>query len=271
MPESKTSSVGVKRVRGGDTVDTDDVLVVEEPLEIRAAWRSDGESREKSISVTMRTPGDDLDLAAGFLFTEGLIRSADDIDSLRHWSSPNVLRVALRDGARVDTSKLDRHFYTTSSCGVCGKTSIEALRVVTTGSPKLTSRVRGDLIHRLPVKLEEHQAAFRATGALHAAAIFDSRGEMLCCREDIGRHNAVDKVIGSLFRQRATPATDTILMVSSRGSFEIVQKAIMAGIPVVASVGAPSTLAVDLAREFGVTLLGFVRDGRFNVYAGEIA
>ncbi len=271
MPDPKISTVGVKRVRDGNRVDADDVLVVEEPLEIRAAWRVDGEPHEKSISVTMRTPGDDLDLAAGFLFTEGLIGSADDIDSLRHWSSPNVLRVALRDGARVDTSKLDRHFYTTSSCGVCGKTSIEALRVVTSGKPKLSFRITDDLVHRLPVKLEEHQAAFRATGGLHAAAIFDGRGNVLCCREDIGRHNAVDKVIGSLFRERATPLSNTILMVSSRGSFEIVQKAIMAGIPVVASVGAPSTLAVDLAREFGVTLLGFVRDGRFNVYAGETA
>ncbi|HSP17541.1 MAG TPA: formate dehydrogenase accessory sulfurtransferase FdhD [Thermoanaerobaculia bacterium] len=271
MPDPKLSTVDVRRVQGESAIDTDDVLVVEEPLEIRAAWRMGDERREKSISVTMRTPGDDLDLAAGFLFTEGLIQSPDDIDSLRHWSSPNVLRVALRDGAKVDTSKLDRHFYTTSSCGVCGKTSIEALRVVTNHTPKLTHSITGDLVHRLPVKLEEHQAGFRATGALHAAAIFNASGEMLRCREDIGRHNAVDKVVGSLFRERATPLSDTILMVSSRGSFEIVQKAVMAGIPVVASVGAPSTLAVDLAREFGLTLLGFVRNGRFNVYAGSIA
>jgi FdhD protein len=182
-----------------------------------------------------------------------------------------VLRVALREGARVDTSKLDRHFYTTSSCGVCGKTSIEALRVVTNQTPKLTHSIAGEIVHSLPAKLEAHQAAFRATGALHAAAIFDGRGQLLRCREDIGRHNAVDKVIGSLFRERATPLSDTILMVSSRGSFEIVQKAVVAGIPVVASMGAPSTLAVDLAREFGLTLLGFVRNGRFNVYAGSIA
>jgi FdhD protein len=271
MPDSKTAAVGVKRVHGDVSTDMDDVLVIEEPLEIRAAWRTGDEMREKSISVTMRTPGDDLDLAAGFLFTEGLIQSREEIESLRHWSSPNVLRVALRDGAKVDTSKLDRHFYTTSSCGVCGKTSIEALRVVTNETPKLTHSIAGEIVHSLPAKLEEHQAAFRATGALHAAAIFGAQGELLCCREDIGRHNAVDKAIGSLFRERAMPLSDTILMVSSRGSFEIVQKAVMAGIPVVASVGAPSTLAVDLAREFGLTLLGFVRNGRFNVYAGAIA
>ncbi len=271
MPDPRTASVDVTRVNGQTAVDTDDVVVIEEPLEIRAAWNASGEPREKSISVTMRTPGDDADLAAGFLFTEGLIQSRSDVESLRHWSSPNVLRVALTDGARIDTSKLDRHFYTTSSCGVCGKTSIEALRVCAPGRPRLTHPITSDLVHRLPSCLEGEQAAFRSTGALHAAGIFDMTGTLVRCREDIGRHNAVDKVIGSMFLEGATPLSDTILMVSSRGSFEIVQKAVVAGIPVVASVGAPSTLAVDLARDFGVTLLGFVRDGRFNLYAGEIA
>ncbi|HEY3056143.1 MAG TPA: formate dehydrogenase accessory sulfurtransferase FdhD [Thermoanaerobaculia bacterium] len=267
MADPRIAPIDVTRVVGNTASDSGDVVVIEEPLEIRAAW----DGREKSISVTMRTPGDDLDLAAGFFFTEGLLHSAGDIESLRHWSSPNVLRVALRDGARIDMSKLDRHFYTTSSCGVCGKTSIEALRVAAPVPPKQTHPIVSDLIHRLPAQLEEHQATFRATGALHAAAVFDATGKMLRCREDIGRHNAVDKVIGSLFLEGATPLSDTILMVSSRASFEIVQKAVVAGIPVVASVGAPSTLAVDLAREFGVTLLGFVRDGRFNVYAGTVA
>ncbi|HEX9162279.1 MAG TPA: formate dehydrogenase accessory sulfurtransferase FdhD [Thermoanaerobaculia bacterium] len=270
MSNPRIASVDVTRVVGRNAVGGDDVVVIEEPLEIRAAWDAAGEPREKSISVTMRTPGDDGDLAAGFLFTEGLIHTADDVDSLRHWSSPNVIRVALRNGARIDMSKLDRHFYTTSSCGVCGKTSIEALRVATSSEPKKSQALTSELIHRLPLELEAHQAAFRATGALHAAAVFDTNGTLLRCREDIGRHNAVDKVIGSLFLERATPLSNTILMVSSRASFEIVQKAVVAGIPVVASVGAPSTLAVDLAREFHVTLLGFVRDGRFNVYTGEV-
>jgi FdhD protein len=270
MPDQRIASVAVTRVVGGNASDGDDAVVVEEPLEIRASWVSGGEPREKSISVTMRTPGDDADLAAGFLFTEGLVQAAGDVESVRHWSSPNVIRVALTNGARIDTSKLDRHFYTTSSCGVCGKTSIEALRVATSAGPKKSQPIRGDVIHRLPKILEEHQAAFRATGALHAAAVLDFNGALLRAREDIGRHNAVDKVIGSLFLERSTPLSDTILMVSSRASFEIVQKAVVGGIPVVASVGAPSTLAVDLAREFGVTLLGFVRDGRFNVYVGEV-
>ncbi len=269
MAEERIASVDVIRVTRQSVTRNDDVLAVEEPLEIRVAWEADGQQREKNISVTMRTPGDDFDLAAGFLFTEGLIRSAAEIDSIRHWGSANVVRIALRHGARFDTSKLDRHFYTTSSCGVCGKTSIEALRVVSSPLPP-SHPVDTNLIHRLPQLLEQNQSAFRATGGLHGAAVFSRTGELLRIREDIGRHNAVDKVIGSLFRDGVTPLTDSILMVSSRASFELVQKAIVAGIPVLASVGAPSTLAVDLAREFGVTLLGFVRDGRFNVYAGEV-
>lgn len=270
MPNPRTTSVAITRVNGVNSTSDDDVVVIEEPLEIRAAWTSNNEPREKSISVTMRTPGDDNDLAAGFLFTEGLLHSADDVESLRHWSSPNVIRVALREGTRFDAGKLDRHFYTTSSCGVCGKTSIDALRVATSSPPSQGHPVTKDLVHQLPARLEEHQAAFRETGGLHAAAIFDATGALVRAREDIGRHNAVDKVIGSLFLERRTPLSDMILMVSSRASFEIVQKAIVAGIPVVASVGAPSTLAIDLAAEFKLTLLGFVRNERFNVYAGAI-
>jgi FdhD protein len=265
MANERVATVDVTRVTRQATTQNDDVLAVEEPLEIRVAW----DDREKNISVTMRTPGDDFDLAAGFLFTEGLIRSGNDIESIRQWGSPNVVRVALRPGVRIDTAKLDRHFYTTSSCGVCGKTSIEALRVVTSALPR-TARVDRDLIHRLPQLLEQQQSTFRATGGLHGAAVFRSTGELLRVREDIGRHNAVDKVIGSLLREGATPLSDAILMVSSRASFELVQKAIVAGIPLLAAVGAPSSLAVDLAREFGLTLLGFVREGRFNVYAGEV-
>jgi FdhD protein len=270
MAEERIASVVMTRVTGESSKADDDVLAIEEPLEIRAAWEVDGEVREKNISVTMRTPGDDIDLATGFLFTEGLIRSAADIDSVRHWGSPNVVRVALREGVRIDAAKLDRHFYTTSSCGVCGKTSIEALRVISAPLPA-TPAIDRDVIRRLPAALEREQTAFRATGGLHGAAVCDRNGSLLRVREDIGRHNAVDKVIGSMFREGKTPLTDGILMVSSRASFELVQKAIMAGIPVLASVGAPSSLAVDLARELHLTLLGFVRDGRFNIYAGQVA
>lgn len=269
MPDERTTSVPVTRVGNGGSVRDDDVLAVEEPLEIRAAW-PDGEGREKNISVTMRTPGDDFDLAVGFLFTEGLIRSPADVESVRHWGSPNVVRVGLASGVRIDAAKLDRHFYTSSSCGVCGKSSIDALRVSASRLPERPP-VSRELIHRLPVALENHQRDFRVTGGLHGAALFDAAGTLVCMREDVGRHNAVDKVIGAMFREGATPLPHALLMVSSRASFELVQKALVAGIPVLAAVGAPSSLAVTLAREFNLTLLGFVRGGRFNVYAGEVA
>ncbi len=268
MPEM-TTAVGMTRVGSAAREQRDDLVAIEEPLEIRAAWGKGAEAREKNISVTMRTPGDDYDLAVGFLFTEGLIRAADEIESVRHWGSPNRVRVALAPHAKIDTSRLERHFYTTSSCGVCGKTSIEAVRVACAAVPS-SGPVDAAVIHRLPEMLHEAQPAFRATGSVHGAALFDGGGTMLCSREDVGRHNAVDKVIGSFVRDGAAPPADSILAVSSRMSFEIVQKAIVAGIPTVASVGGPSSLAIDLARDFGVTLLAFVRDGRFNIYAGEV-
>jgi FdhD protein len=265
VPEERIAQVAVTRITPGSVTQNEDVLAVEEPLEIRVAC----EGREKNISVTMRTPGDDYDLAAGFLFTEALIRSAEDIESIRHWGSPNVVRVELR--VPIDASKLDRHFYTTSSCGVCGKSSIDAVKVLGVVPALLPAHLTKEVIHRLPDLLQQHQSAFRATGGLHGAAVFTTNGDLLRIREDIGRHNAVDKVIGSLFRDGATPLSNSVLMVSSRASFELVQKAIVAGIPALASVGAPSTLAVQLARDFGLTLLGFVRDGRFNIYTGEVS
>jgi FdhD protein len=268
MPEM-TTSVGMMRVGPVAREHRDDVVAVEEPLEILAAWGRGEDLREKNISVTMRTPGDDYDLAVGFLFTEGLIRAADEIESVRHWSSPNRVRVALAPHAKIDTSRLERHFYTTSSCGVCGKTSIEAVRVA---SSRVSSAgpIDAAVIHRLPELLRSAQPAFSATGSVHGAALFDRGGSLLRSREDVGRHNAVDKVIGSFVREGAAPPADAILAVSSRMSFEIVQKAIVAGIATVASVGGPSSLAIELARDFGVTLLAFVRDGRFNIYTGEV-
>jgi FdhD protein len=267
--EKATASVEVTRSRGGRLSREEDRVVVEEPLEIRAAWEEDGTPREKNIAVTMRTPGDDADLALGFLFTEGLIRAADEIESVRQWGSPNVIRVAMRRGARIETANLDRHFYTSSSCGVCGKASIDAQRVVTEPLPD-AAPPDPEVIRALPEALRAQQTAFHATGSMHGAALFDRSGTLLCVREDIGRHNAVDKVIGAKFAAGETPLRDTLLMISSRTSFEIVQKAVMAGIPLVASVGGPSSLAIELARSFGVTLLGFVRDGGFNVYSGRL-
>lgn len=254
MSDSPTEVVRVTRAGGGCD---DDTIAVEEPLEIRVG--------EKPLSVTMRTPGDDTDLAAGFLLTEGIVGSFDDIAEIRHWGSPNVIRAALRDGVSVDWQRLQRHFYSSSSCGVCGKTSIDAIRVQ---AQPLSSaaRVQANVVRALPEALRARQRTFDATGAIHAAGAFAADGTPIAVREDVGRHNAVDKVVGALARsgQQAD-----ILVVSGRASFEIIQKAVLARIPIVAAVGAPSSLAVQLAREMNQTLFGFVRDGRFNVYAGE--
>ncbi|HEX8412180.1 MAG TPA: formate dehydrogenase accessory sulfurtransferase FdhD [Thermoanaerobaculia bacterium] len=247
----------ILRIDASGTTEFDDALAVEEPLEIRV--------NDKPISVTLRTPGDDFDLAAGFLFTESILRDASDVESFRHWASPNVVRVGLRDGVRVDLARLQRNFYSASSCGVCGKTSIDAVRVHTTALDA-PLRVPREVIVSLPDKLREQQKSFDATGAIHGAGIFAADGTLLRMREDVGRHNAVDKVIGSFFRDGESLA-GRILVVSGRASFEIVQKAIVARIPVLAAVGAPSTLAVELARELGLTLYGFVRGERFNQYA----
>jgi FdhD protein len=265
MTTPATASFAVTRVTAVESEVVEDLVAVEEPLEISVAWTSRGETREKAISVTMRTPGDDSDLATGFLFTEGLIRSAEEIESVRHWGSANRVRVALTPGVRLNASKLDRHFYTTSSCGVCGKTSIDALTTATRALPEVTPVSRA-IIEPAARALHEAQSAFRETGGVHGAALVDLSGRLLCVREDIGRHNAVDKVIGATLRDLARG----VLVVSSRASFEIVQKAVMARIPAVISVGAASSLAIDLARRFNVTLVGFVREGRFNVYAGDV-
>lgn len=251
-------------------------MAVEEPLEIRLGYRENGKPVHKSISITMRTPGDDFELAAGFLFTEGIIRSADQITQIKHCGVraknglyDNTVRVDLTPGVEIDLKRLERHFYTSSSCGVCGKTSIEALE---TGVCRLAEDekpfVDAHLIHGLPDVLRTRQNTFDRTGGLHAAALFNTAGEIEIVREDVGRHNAVDKLIGSQLLAGRLPLTERVLLVSGRASFELVQKALMAGIPIMAAVGAPSSLAVELAAEFGMTLLGFVRDGRFNIYTG---
>ena len=241
-------------VRNGET--TSDVLAVEEPLEIRVG--------DKAVAVTMRTPGDDFELAAGFLFTEGIIRSAEELDGIRHWGSPNVVRVALRDGVRVDWTRLQRNFYTSSSCGICGKASIDALRVA--AAPVEPLAIDPAVAASFTERLRERQQTFEATGGLHAAGLFTADGAIVDVREDVGRHNAVDKVIGARFLATATPLRESILVVSGRASFELVQKAVVASIPMLVAVGAPSSLAVDTAHEFGLTLIGFAREGRWNRY-----
>ncbi len=267
-------------VRTSDGREFGDVLAVEEPLEIRIGL-PDG--KHKAVSITMRTPGDDGELGAGFLFTEGIISSHDQIKQIRHCGlkigsnkgtldrasalNSNAIRVDLNDVIDLDLKRLERNFYTTSSCGVCGKASIEALA---TGVKRTESdiKVTSDVVHSLPAKLREAQAVFETTGGLHASALFRANGELDIVREDVGRHNALDKVIGRKFMLGETPMSDKLLLVSGRASFELVQKALMAGIPILAAVGAPSSLAVELAREYGMTLIGFVRDERFNIYCG---
>ncbi len=273
--DPKIAAVPVHRVRDGEAWADEDRLAVEEPLEIRLQFEEDGAARLRPLAVTMRTPGHDAELAAGFLVSEGIVRRAAEIEGTQHCpittvqTSHNVLTVRLAPGVRFDAKRLERNFYTTSSCGVCGKTSLEALDVV--GCPVLpsdTPRLDPATLHGLPETLRAAQAVFEQTGGLHAAALFSPDGDLLRVREDVGRHNAVDKLVGSFFFEDRLPLSDGVLFVSGRTSFELAQKALMAGVPILAAVSAPSSLAVGLAREFGMTLVGFVRDGRFNVYAG---
>jgi len=251
--------VPVQRIEGDSSASFQDLLAVEEPLEIRLG--------DKTISITMRTPGYDPELAAGFLFTEGILNGPHQIRDIKH--SKNSIAVQLKPDVEVDFERLQRNFYTTSSCGVCGKASIEALRIQ--GCPVLprsSATLDATLIHRLPQAQRDEQAVFQRTGGLHAAALFDFQGNLILLREDVGRHNAVDKLIGAQMLAGRTPLSDTLLLVSGRASFELTQKALMAGIPILAAVGAPSSLAVETAQRFNMTLLGFVRDGRFNIYSG---
>jgi FdhD protein len=249
-----------------------DTLVAEEPLEIRVGAAG---APRPPLAVTMRTPGDDLDLAVGFLLTEGIIRSAGDVRTAQLCAGDqepntyNVVDVALADGVPAPAVDPARNFYTTSSCGVCGKASIDAVRTRSLFDVAADgARVAPAVLAGLPDALREGQRAFRTTGGLHAAGLFTAGGELVCLREDVGRHNAVDKVVGWAVRQGRLPLAGHVLMVSGRASFELCQKAWMAGIPVLAAVSAPSTLAVDLAAEAGLTLVGFLRGQTFNVYAG---
>ena len=236
-----------------------------------------GQRQHRTLSVTMRTPGHDEELAAGFLLTEGIIQSKTDLlgiipcpDVQKEEEAGNVVRAELAAHVAVDFAAMERHFYTSSSCGVCGKTSIDAVR--TASCPVLPAAgpyLRAEVVHQLPGKLRAAQAGFEQTGGQHAAALFSPEGELLLLREDVGRHNALDKVIGAALLQDDLPLHQHILLVSGRVSFELVQKAAVAGIAVLAAVGAPSSLAVSAARNFGMTVCGFVRQNRYNIYCGE--
>lgn len=274
---SNSQPITISRIRAATQESRSDRVAVEEPLEIRLGYETPEGRVETSISITMRTPGEDAELASGFLFTESIIRGRSDIALVKPCGPPapdsgntNVVRVELDSGIDVDLDRLRRHFYTTSSCGVCGKTSLDALRAVGASPQPLGDRqFDRQVLIGLPEKLLAAQKVFDATGGLHAAAAFDAGGELIALHEDVGRHNAVDKVIGALLSMDRLPANDLGLLVSGRASFELMQKALVAGMPLLAAVGAPSSLAVDLAREFNITLVGFLRGDTFNIYAAE--
>ncbi|NEQ85524.1 MAG: formate dehydrogenase accessory sulfurtransferase FdhD [Moorea sp. SIO2I5] len=248
-----------------------DQLATEEPLEIRLT------SPQKTVAVTMRTPGADFELAAGFLYSEGIVKHRDDIQRISYCVDSNrdgeqhynIVNVALRQELTPDLQPLERHFFTTSACGICGKASLEALRL--RGCPVMSDamEVSTEVIYSLSEQLRSAQSVFSTTGGIHAAGLFNSQGELLSLQEDVGRHNAVDKLVGSALLTNQLPLSDRIVMVSGRSSFEILQKCLMARVPIVCAVSAPSSLAVTLAREFGITLVGFLRGKRFNVYSGK--
>ncbi|MFB7343534.1 formate dehydrogenase accessory sulfurtransferase FdhD [Streptomyces hydrogenans] len=259
----------VLRIREGVPTHRPDTLAAEEPMEIRVGGRP--------LTVTMRTPGDDFDLAAGFLVSEGVVHAAEDVAGIRYCAGAtagggntyNVVDVGLAAGVDAPDASLERNFYTTSSCGLCGKASLDAVRTTAAWSvAEDPLRVGPALLTCLPDKLRAAQRVFDTTGGLHAAGLFGADGELMVLREDVGRHNAVDKVVGNALREGLLPLRGTVLMVSGRASFELVQKAVMAGIPMLAAVSAPSSLAVDLAVESGLTLVGFLRGESMNVYSG---
>jgi FdhD protein len=269
---SKTKA-RVRTVEDGRVRVRPDVLATEEPMEIRLI---SGDVRQ-TVAVTMRTPGADFELAAGFLYGEGIVSSPEDIRRISYCVDAdidaeqqyNIVNVELRVGHSYNLKPLERHFYTTSACGVCGKASLEQLEL--RGCPVIPPglEVAPETIYTLPEKLREAQGLFDATGGLHAAALFDKEGELLALREDVGRHNATDKLVGWALLEGRLPLSDHIVMVSGRSSFEILQKCLTAGVPVVCAISAPSSLAMDVARQFGMTLIGFLRGNRFNVYSGH--
>ncbi len=274
---SQSAPIHMTRVEGGAMGKVVDHVAIEEPLEIRLDWFDGGSRQSKSVSITMRTPGCDTELAAGFLCSEGVVRSPNDIleiigcgpDHVAH-GGQNIVKVRLSDHATVEWPKLQRHFYATSSCGVCGKASLDALEVP--GSRAIVNdgfHIESSLLCEMQDKVRAMQSVFDQTGGLHAAALFNASGELLGLREDVGRHNAVDKLLGAQFLAGNLPLSKNLLFLSGRASFELVQKALVAGVPMIVAVGAPSSLAVELSKRFNISLIGFVRGGRFNIYHGE--
>ncbi len=270
---TSVQNIEIEKVGRESSKSTPDLIVTEEPLEIRLGYGPEASREQMTLAVTMRTPSHDEELCLGFLFGEAIISSMDDVLSVKYCDDlgtvdnhENVMRVELSPNVTLDPEQFNRNFYATSSCGVCGKAAIETINVTCEPLQNDSFRIDQTIFFDLPQKLREAQEVFKYTGGLHASAIFDLEGNLLAHREDVGRHNALDKLIGSFLTSGPELLKSSILLLSGRISFELVQKAVRAGIPIIAAVGAPSSLAVDMARDFGVTLIGFLGEKKFNIY-----
>ncbi len=272
---SSVSSAKIIKIGKLGQENVPDLVAIEEPLEIHLGIGPRNKREQFSLSVTMRTPGHDKELAIGFLFTEGIISSIKEVNSIEYCETvkleekENVIRVELSPTVKVEEDKLSRYFYTSSSCGVCGKSSIESIKVAIPANKHSFNVVPTALVCELPVLLKKAQKLFEHTGGLHACGLFDADGNLIRLREDVGRHNAVDKLIGSLLIEKRIPVSANILVLSGRISFELVQKAARAGIQFIAAIGAPSSLAIAMAKKHGITMVGFLKNSSFNIYSGE--
>lgn len=272
---SPVTVVPILRCHTGELIPEDDLVAVEEPLQIKLQYEEGGAWRERDLTVTMRTPGHDFELAIGFLLAENIIKAPEDIQLIRYCKKVkeeekgNVMIVRLSPHVRVDLSLSDRHFLTTSSCGVCGKSAIAAISCEDMPLSPGTPLFQASRLKRLNQMVMEEQTLFKYTGGIHAVALFNPSAGLVLLREDVGRHNAFDKVVGAAFQENLSPLSDYMVMLSGRVSFELVQKAVRARIPIIAAVGAPSGLAVSLAKEKGITLIGFLKPYRFNIYCGR--
>ncbi len=269
MKDNRVENIQIHKISSGKITETADKVAVEEPLQIQLKYSTATGQMLKDIAVTMRTPGNDTELAAGFLFTEGIIKSVDDINEIKHApADENGVQVILKENIIPAMDNMARNFYTTSSCGICGKASIDAIQTVSQyDEVKNDSLISAAIFYSLQNELKKQQKIFENTGGIHASALFDVDGKFMMLREDVGRHNALDKIIGAAMLNNQLPLNNCILLLSGRASFELVQKAVMAGIKIIASVGAPSSLAVEMAIENDVTLVGFLKEDRFNIYA----
>ena len=271
MKNGQVEYINIQKISGAEITEVNDQVAVEEPLEIQLAYNTATGRLHKNIAVTMRTPGNDEELAAGFLFTEGIIKNKEAIQEIKQLSfDENRTLVTLHENIQPDLANVSRNFYSTSSCGICGKASIEAIRTISYYRHEEGAMlINASVLYHLQDNLKKQQVVFENTGGLHASVLFSLEGNFIMLREDVGRHNALDKIIGAALVGGELPLSNCILFLSGRASFELVQKAIMAGLKIIAAVGAPSSLAVALAKEAGITLTGFLRSNRFNIYSGE--